>query len=106
MTGEEFVKLCYTEKESVLKLYFDRNSEAEVSEKIHRLIADGTDRDVLMDIISSVLNETYYTLLLGLDGEAAIGDVQMTYKLYDENDNLINECGEIEAAAYEYFMEE
>ena len=48
----------------------------------------------------------YYTLLLGLDGEASLGNTQITYKLYDENGNLLNECGELEAAAYRYFVEE
>lgn len=47
-----------------------------------------------------------HTLLLGLDGEASLGNTQITYKLYDENGNLLNECGELEAAAYRYFVEE
>ena len=51
------------------------------------------------------IDEKYYTLLLGLDGEAALGNVQNAYKLYDEDGNLLNECGEIEEAAYRYFME-
>ena len=42
----------------------------------------------------------------GLDGEASLGNTQITYKLYDEKGNLLNECGELEAAAYRYFVEE
>ncbi len=106
MTGEEFVKLCYEEKEILLKEYFDMDSESLVSEKIKSLITAGTDRQSLFDIINSTLNESYYRLLLGLDGEASLGNVQMTYKLYDEDKNLLNECGELEAAAFQYFMEE
>lgn len=30
----------------------------------------------------------------------------MNYKIYDEENNLLNECGEIEEAAFKYFMEE
>lgn len=56
-------------------------------------------------MLNLVLNENYYTLLLGLDGEAALGNVQNAYKLYDEDGNLLNERGEIEEAAYRYFME-
>lgn len=51
-------------------------------------------------------NSTNHNLLLGLDGEASLGNTQITYKLYDENGNLLNECGELEAAAYRYFVEE
>ena len=59
----------------------------------------------IYELLNLVLNENYYTLLLGLDGEAALGNVQNAYKLYDEEGNLLNECGEIEEVAYRYFME-
>lgn len=49
------------------------------------------------------MNDTFYTLLLGLDGETSLGDVQMQYKLFDENDNLIEG---IEENAYDIFMSE
>ena len=51
-------------------------------------------------MISLILNETYYYLLLALDGEASLGGAQVCYKIYDEEQNLLNECGEIEAAAF------
>ena len=37
MTGEEFVKLCYEEKEDVLKEYFAQSTCTEVGEKIRLL---------------------------------------------------------------------
>lgn len=49
------------------------------------------------------MNETFYTMLLGLDGETSLGDVQMQYKLFDESDNLIEG---IEEKAYDIFMSE
>ncbi len=106
MTGEEFVKLCFDEKEYILKEYFKENNATEVGEKLRSLIEKGTKRDELYEVISLLLNETYYSILMALDGEASLGETQMCYKIYDENDNLLNECGEIEAAAFEYFMEE
>jgi hypothetical protein len=69
-------------------------------------MADGASKDDLYEIVSLILNETYYLLLLALDGEASLGGMQMSYKIYDEEQNLLNECGEIEAVAFEYFMEE
>ncbi len=38
MSGEQFVKLCFEEKEANLKEYFDENSETEVAKKIQTLI--------------------------------------------------------------------
>lgn len=49
------------------------------------------------------MNEVFYTILLGLDGETSLGDVQMQYKVYDENGNEIDG---IESYAYESFMNE
>ena len=64
------------------------------------------DEDDLYELITSVVNEAYYSLLLALDGEASLGGTQMNYKMYDEENNLLNECGEIEEATFKYFMKE
>lgn len=105
MTGEQFVKLCYEEKKTI-----QQNTSIliihQLSAKISAITEQGISKDDLYDLLNLVLKENYYTLLLGLDGEASLGNTQITYKLYDENGNLLNECGEIEAAAYRYFVEE
>lgn len=106
MTGEQFVKLCFDEKESILKEYFAENTCTEVGERLRLLIADGASKDDLYEVVSLILNETYYSLLLALDGEASLGGTQMNYKIFDEEQNLLNRCGEIEEAAFKYFMEE
>ena len=41
MTGEQFVKSCFEEKESILKEYFDENTSTEVGERIRSLIREG-----------------------------------------------------------------
>ena len=105
MTGEQFVKLCYDEKEAFLSEYSRDGAQTIVAEKLRSLFEKGIEKDELYELLNLVLNENYYTLLLGLDGEAALGNVQNAYKLYDEDGNLLNECGEIEEAAYRYFME-
>ena len=99
MTGEQFVKLCYEEKKTILAEYFNPNSSSVVGKKISAITEQGISKDDLYDLLNLVLKENYYTLLLGLDGEASLGNTQITYKLYDENGNLLNECGELEAAA-------
>lgn len=106
MTGNEFAKHCFDEKQSALEEYFNSNSESMAAEKIRNLIKQGTEKNELYELIDLVLTESYYTLLLGIDGEASLGGIQQTFKLYDEEGTLLNECGEIEEGAAEYFLNE
>jgi len=103
MTAEEFVKNCYKEKENMQKIYFDKETEKYVGEQIKNIVSKGVSYEEVKELIDSVMNETFYTMLLGLDGETTLGDVQMQYKLFDENDILIEG---IESSAYDTFMSE
>ncbi len=104
MTGEEFTRLCYKEKESVVEEYFDEASECETAVILRRLIQGGANRNELYELVDKLLSENYYRLLLALDGEASLAGVQQCYKLYGEDGVLLNECGELEAGAYELFF--
>ena len=84
MTSDEFAKNFYIEKLKFLKSCFEEQ---------------------LKEVIDTLLTDVFYSILLGLDGEHSIGDTQHTYKIYDEEGNLISDCGELEASAYEYFHE-
>ena len=103
MTAEEFVKNCYKEKENMKKIYFDKEKETYVGEQIKNIVSKGVSYEEVKELIDSVMNEAFYTMLLGLDGETSLGDVQMQYKVYDENDNLLDG---IESYAYDVFMDE
>ncbi len=107
MTAEEFVKNFYLEKQNILKSSFDTQSEFRslISTKIEELNLDKIETEKLKKIISNLLNDTLYTILLGLDGSATIGNSQETFKIYDEENNLISDCGDLESLAYEYFHE-
>ena len=105
MNGEEFVKLCYKEKETILNEYFSESSSTAVAKKVKNLMRAGVGKDDLYKLIDSVMTDTYYTLLLGLDGAASLGGKQISYKIYDEKGILLNKCGEIEEHAFTYFME-
>ena len=59
----------------------------------------------LKEAIDSSLTDTYYTVLLALDGSTGIGGMQHTFQIFDEDKNLISECGELESEAYEQFHE-
>ncbi len=103
MTAEEFVKNCYKEKQEMLKIYFDKEKETQVGNQIKNIVLKGISTDEVKELLDSVMNEVFYTILLGLDGETSLGDVQMQYKVYDENDNLLDG---IESYAYDAFMDE
>lgn len=105
MTGEEFVKLCYEEKEATLHEYFNKATKSEAADRIRKLLLSGVSESDLYELINLVMTENYYTLLLGLDGETSLGGKQITYRLYDDNNVLLNECGEIEENAFSYFIE-
>ena len=103
MNAEEFVKNCYKEKENMQKIYFDKEKETDVGNQMKNIASKGISNEEVKKLINSVMNEVFYTVLLGLDGETSLGDVQMQYKLFDENDNLIEG---IEEYAYDIFMSE
>ena len=106
MNGKDFVKLCFEEKENSLKQYFDDSYKTDVGKRINTLIESGANKEELYELINLILKETYYAILLALDGEASLGGKQLSYELLNQDGNVINQCGEIEAEAYRYFMEE
>lgn len=97
MTPEEFVKNFYIEKQNILDLSFKT--------KIEELSLDEIKTEKLRQIVSNLLTDAFYTILLGLDGSASIGNSQEAFKIYDEENNLISEGGDLEGHAYEYFNE-
>lgn len=105
MTGEGFVRLCFEEKEAVLREYLSDRSETKVGGLFRELVRNGADPEKLRELLDTAMTESWYTMLLALDGEASLGGEQVTYRLYDEEDNFLNPCGELEAAAWDAFME-
>ena len=107
MNSEQFVKNFYLEKQNIINLNFDIQSENRtlVSKKIEELNLNEIETEKLKEIFSIFLDDTFYTILLGLDGCASIGDTQTTFTIYDEEKNLISEGGDLEGYAYEYFHE-
>lgn len=102
VTANEFVKGFYQERQSLIETYFNADTKSDISELIQSLNLDEKGTERLRQILNGSLRDTLYTILLGLDGEASIGDEQTLYKLFDEENNELN-GGQIEVAAYEYF---
>ena len=105
MSGEDFVGLVFNEKEQLKKEFFNERSKSLVARKINDLTSKGVPKEQLYELVELILTDVYYGLLLGLDGAASLGGVQAEYKISDEDGNIINDCGELEASAYEYFYE-
>lgn len=103
MDAKEFVALWKNEKDSLIELFKDSKQETLVSSLIEKMNLDDAQANAFWEVTEAMLNDTFYTLLLGLDGSANIGGRQETYKIYDEGGNLISECGDIEAEAGEAF---
>ncbi|MEJ2143094.1 MAG: hypothetical protein P8Y24_12210 [Gammaproteobacteria bacterium] len=103
MDAKEFVKNLKKEKDDMFELYTSNNGETEVSALINKLDLNSEQKEKLKPVIDTLLTDTYYSILLGLDGSGSLGGIQQTYKIYDEDNNLISDCGEIEAEAWEQF---
>lgn len=102
MTVDEFVRGFYLERQSLIETYFNADSNTQVSALIQSLNLDDKGIERLRQILNGSLQDAFYTILLGLDGEANIGDKQTLYKIFDEDNNELT-GGDIEIAAYEYF---
>lgn len=103
MTAKEFVACWKREKDDLLEAFTGPSSESAVATDINSLDLSSDQHVKLRGIVDGILTDTFYTLLLGLDGEANIGGVQAPYKIQDEEGNVISPCGEIEAEAWEQF---
>ena len=108
MTSDEFAKNFYLEKLAFLKSCFQAQPEqaSAVNVKIKEMALTESQTEKLKEVIDILLEDVFYTILLGLDGECPIGEIQQNYKIYDQDNNIISDCGELEASAYEYFHED
>ena len=109
MTPKEFVKGFHKEKQDLLKEYLSPDSQTEVSTLIKSMGLNKEQSEILEKLLDSSFTDIFYTILLGLDGCASIGDLtQQQFTVLDENNNQVcgeEHLGEVEALAYEYFHE-
>ena len=104
MKTKEFVKLWRINAERMYVGYTN-NDGSQVSALLNKLELDDEKLVIAKELIETLLIDTHYTFLLGLDGCANIGGIQQNYKVFDENDKLLFEPGDLEAEAYEQFQE-
>ena len=104
MDSHEFVTLCRVEKDRILRSYFDENDDSHVGSLIRNLNLDAPQQDQLKEIVSGVLSESIFTLLVALDGNGTLGGVQQRYVICDESGATFGGDGELSAMAYDTFF--
>lgn len=105
INSDKFAKQWKMEKNAFLRECTNEESGSDFAQHISAMHLSDEQKNHFDVAMNSLLTDVFYTLLLGLDGSAAIGDKQQTYKIYDEDNNLISDCGDLEASAYRYFYE-
>ena len=103
MNASEFVANWKRTKDELLETFIDNESESDVVTKIASMRLMPEQSNIMRSVLDSVLTDAFYTLLLGFDGTASIGGIQQPYQIRDESGNLISECGDLEAEAWEQF---
>lgn len=110
MPEKDFVKSFYELKTDLLKSYFNLSQNSyggpsPIAKMIESLGIDSSETSTLYKILDGALTDALYTILLGLDGEASIGENdQQVYKLFDGEGNELTDSGEITGYAWEYFQ--
>ncbi|UKN03458.1 hypothetical protein K6119_08020 [Paracrocinitomix mangrovi] len=102
MTSEEFVKGFKDLKDDLIKEYLN-SQQTEVGKKIAELHLE--DKSQIKSILDGALTDCMYSILLGLDGCASIGNnMQQPFQIKDENGQAVSEGdGTLEALAYDFF---
>ncbi|WP_293389344.1 hypothetical protein [Nevskia sp.] len=103
MNAHEFVSRWRKEKDNLLASFMEPGSTLRVADRIRAMNLSEEQRERLGAVIDGVLVDTFYTLLLGLDGCAQIGGIQETYEIRGEDGEVISSCGDIEGVASEFF---
>ena len=78
MTSDEFAKNFYVEKLNFLKSCFQEQPDypSAVNTKIKKMALSSTQKEQLEEVMDLLLNDVFYSVLLGLDGECPIGNIQ------------------------------
>ena len=100
INAQEFIALWKREHDELLRTFCEPHGETAVASAIANLGLTDEQRMDLIGVLRLILTDVFYTLLLGLDGEASIGGHQAHYTILDEPNTPIGAPGEIEAEAW------
>ena len=104
MGPKEFAQAIREERDALLSLFADPAGTTLVASHLTAASLSPSQRKEVLAAIDAALTDAFYTLLLGLDDCASLGDVQQAFLLSDESGLVIsNGDGRLEAAAWEAF---
>ncbi len=107
MGPEQFAEACRAERDALLALYTDPNGRSAVGGHLVKAELSEIQKQHVHAALHDAVTDTLYTLLLALDGSAALGGQQQQFfRLADENGAPIaSGDGGLEAAAYAALQE-
>ncbi len=87
MDDKEFVEEFYFLKNELIAGYKPKEATGFRKELVDKLVSNSEQAEALDTLLETIMTDALYTVLLGLDGSAAIGGLQIDYKLHDEDGN-------------------
>lgn len=103
MNADQFVAAWRNEKELLLTTFTDAASGAAAAQILTSLGLTKEQEAGVVGFLDEVLNDTFYNLLLGLDGATSIGGVQEQFRILTNAGESVSSPGELEAAAWTRF---
>lgn len=100
MDAKEFVGNWQALRGELLETFVAADGGSEVAAKVRALGLSAEQQAGMRDVLDAALRDTMYSLLLGLDGAASIGDSQEQFTIAGEDGVVIED---IEAEAWECF---
>nr|WP_321439616.1 hypothetical protein [uncultured Hyphomonas sp.] len=105
MDAQGFATLCKQERDAMLAEYKNSSGSTAVANHLMAAGLNSNQREHVIKALDVALTDTFYTILMALDGEASLGAVQQEYRVQDENGNIV--CrgdGWLADAAYVVFQ--
>ncbi|MDH2051590.1 hypothetical protein [Achromobacter marplatensis] len=100
MDAKEFVANWDALRAELLAAFTAPDAASEVAAKVRAMGLSAEQSVQMQGILDTVIKDTMVALLLGLDGEASLGDSQQAFTITDEDGTVIQG---IEEAAWERF---
>jgi len=102
MGPKEFAEACREERDALFSSFTSSSGDGAVAVQLAAANLSPSQREHVCAAIGMALTDTFYTILLALDGSASLGGIQHSFKLTDEGgETVANGDGRLEAAAWE-----
>ncbi len=105
MNDREFTEEFFKLKELLVKDYCSSEETTAASILIESMNLNSSQKEKMKQVLDLALTDALYTVLLGLDGAASIGEKQESYKLISEDGEELT-GKDIEEHAWEIFQNE